>query len=245
MAEAHPIHAEHGHAQPYTCPICRHVRTHHERIHAGIIRPTLIEMIQRDHPDWKPAEGICQVCLNGYRARLVQQILENEKGEVTHLEQAVLDSLSKQELLAQNINAEFASRQSFGERVADKMAEFGGSWAFLISFAAVLFCWICINAGLLLRHPFDPYPFILLNLILSCLASIQAPVIMMSQNRQEAKDRLRAEHDYQINLKAELEIRQLHIKMDQLLNHQWQHLLEIQAVQTELMQEMTAHKKAE
>lgn len=243
MSDTPALSAAHRHAQPYVCPICHHTRTLHDRVHAAILRPSLLETIQKEHPEWKHEEGLCQSCLNHYRARLVQEILENEKGDVTRLEQEVLDSLSKQELLAQNINTEFDSQLSFGERVADKMAEFGGSWAFLLSFGGVLMCWIIVNAGLLLRHPFDPYPFILLNLVLSCLASVQAPVIMMSQNRQESKDRLRAEHDYQINLKAELEIRQLHIKLDQLLNHQWQHLLEIQQVQTELMEEIAERKK--
>ncbi len=118
------------------------------------------------------------------------------------------------------------------------MAVFGGSWSFILCFGAVLLVWIAVNSIAVLRQPFDPYPYILLNLVLSCLAAMQAPIIMMSQNRQEAKDRMRAEHDYQVNLKAELEIRHLTWKMDQLLNHQWQRLLEIQKIQTELMEEL-------
>ena len=114
-----------------------------------------------------------------------------------------------------------------GEALADRIATFGGSWKFIIVFGSVLGTWIVINALVLRAKPFDPYPFILLNLILSCLAAIQAPVIMMSQNRQEAKDRLRSEHDYRINLKAELEIRHLHEKLDHLLSHQWERLAEI------------------
>ena len=113
-----------------------------------------------------------------------------------------------------------------------------GSWRFISIFMAVLFIWIFINTIVLIHKPFDPYPFILLNLILSCIAAIQAPIIMMSQNRQEAKDRLRSEHDYRVNLKAELEIRHPHEKMDHLLMTQWQRLLEIQEVQTELMEEL-------
>src|SRR2546425_9205595 len=124
----------------------------------------------------------------------------------------------------------------FGEWVADQVAEFGGSWEFIISFGVFLLLWIVLNAALL-RQPFDPYPYILLNLILSGLAALQAPIIMMSQNRQEAKDRLRAEHDYRVNLKAELEIRHLIAKLDQLVSHQWQRLLEIQRLQLELLQE--------
>ena len=127
---------------------------------------------------------------------------------------------------------------TFGQRLSDKIASFGGSWKFIIIFFFILVFWISVNSLILAFKPFDPYPFILLNLILSCLAAIQAPIIMMSQNRQEAKDRLRASHDYQINLKAELEIRQLHQKLDHLLSRQWERLVEIQEVQIELLNEM-------
>ena len=121
------------------------------------------------------------------------------------------------------------------------MAEFGGSWRFIIIFGVILFIWIVINAAVLMNKGFDPYPFILLNLILSCIASIQAPVIMMSQNRQEAKDRLRSEQDFRTNLKAEMEIRILHAKIDELLTHQWQRLLEIQQIEMGMMEELTTH----
>ncbi len=122
------------------------------------------------------------------------------------------------------------------------MAEFGGSWTFILIFSAVLVTWVVINTITLWRQPFDPFPYILLNLVLSCLAAIQAPIIMMSQNRQESKDRLRGENDYRINLKAELEIRNLNSKMDMLLTHQWQQLLEIQKIQMEMMQELLKHE---
>jgi uncharacterized membrane protein len=143
--------------------------------------------------------------------------------------------------LSKNINIEFDQQLTFGERLADKMAEYAGSWGFVIGFFGVLLVWIAINSVVLILKPFDPYPFILLNLVLSCLAAIQAPIIIMSQNRQEAKDRLRSEHDYSVNLKAELEIRNLHEKIDHLLMKQWQRLLEIQEIQMELMEEL-AHK---
>jgi uncharacterized membrane protein len=107
--------------------------------------------------------------------------------------------------------------RTFGERLSDNLASFGGSWVFIISFFSILVSWIALNSLLLLTQPFDPFPFILLNLVLSCLAAIQAPIIMMSQNRQEARDRARAEHDYAINLKAEAEVRALHAKVDSLL----------------------------
>jgi len=143
--------------------------------------------------------------------------------------------------LSTNINAEYDRQRTLGERMADKLADFGGSWRFIGIFCGLLFLWIVINSALIIWKPFDPYPFIFLNLILSCLAAIQAPVILMSQNRQEARDRLQAEYDYRINLKAELEIRHLHEKIDHLLMNQWQRLLEIQQIQMELMEEL-AHK---
>ena len=126
--------------------------------------------------------------------------------------------------------------ETFGERVADNVASFGGSWTFIIAFAVVLVVYSSTNV--LLRHrAWDPYPFILLNLFLSMLAAIQAPIIMMSQKRQEAKDRLRSENDYRVNLKAELEIRHLHEKMDHILTRQWERLAEIQQIQLEIMQD--------
>jgi uncharacterized membrane protein len=126
----------------------------------------------------------------------------------------------------------------FGQVVADKVADFGGSWTFIISFFIFILLWIASNVYLLLNKGFDPYPFILLNLILSCLAALQAPVIMMSQNRQEEKDRERAKKDYMINLKSELEIRMLDEKLDHLIMHQQQELIEIQKVQIEMMNDI-------
>lgn len=129
--------------------------------------------------------------------------------------------------------------------MADRLADFGGSWLFIGIFCGTLAIWIIMNSVVMLMKPFDPYPYIFLNLILSCLAAIQAPVILMSQNRQEARDRIQAEHDYRINLKAELEIRHLHEKIDHLLMNQWQRLMEIQQIQMELMQELARKKRTE
>ena len=165
-------------------------------------------------------------------------LLESERGELTSLEQEVVRSLRDYDLLARNVDSEFEKDWSLGERLADRIAAFGGSWTFLLCFAAFLACWIIANTVLLWRRPVDPYPFILLNLMLSCLAAIPAPIIMMSQNRQEAKDRIRSQHDYQVNLKAELEIRHLHEKIDHLLTHQWERLAQIQEIQLELLQEL-------
>src|SRR5438067_8121985 len=128
--------------------------------------------------------------------------------------------------------------------MSDRIASFGGSWRFIILFGTVLLVWVVLNGVFLMNHGFDPYPFILLNLILSCLAAVQAPVIMMSQNRAEARDRLRAENDYKVNLKAELEIRHLHEKIDHLLRRQYNRLFEIQQIQIELLEEIGRKHKS-
>lgn len=144
--------------------------------------------------------------------------------------------------MTKNIDSEYEQSWSFGERLADRIADFGGSWAFLICFGLFLLLWIVMNLVVLILQPPDPYPFILLNKILSCLAAIQAPIIMTSQNRQKAKDRLRAQHDYQVNLKAELEIRLLNDKIDHLLSHQWERLARIQEIQLDLLAELSKKK---
>ena len=220
------------------CQICTQQKKRDQVLPGELVRDPVAEMIRRKHPDWSPAGFICLTDLNRFRTEYVQHILETERGELSTLEMEVVKSLKDQEHLSVNVNEEFDRQLTLGERMADRIAEFGGSWRFLLSFAAILLVWLAMNSVVMLWRPFDPYPFILLNLVLSCLAAIQAPIIMMSQNRQEAKDRLRAEHDYRVNLKAELEIRQLGEKMDHLLTHQWQRLLEIQQIQTELIEEV-------
>ena len=193
------------------------------------------------YPDWSTDSFICIVDLNHVRAQYVQDVIKKDKGELSELDEQVINSIRNQELVSHNINTEYDQLLTAGERLSDKLADFGGSWRFIIIFAVILVLWIVLNSIVLLLKPFDPYPFIFLNLILSCLAAIQAPIIMMSQNRQEVRDRLHAEHDYRINLKAELEIRNLHDKIDHLLTNQWQRLLEIQEIQMDLMEEIS-HK---
>lgn len=128
--------------------------------------------------------------------------------------------------------------RTFGQKVADKVADFGGSWTFILSFLFFLVAWIIANVYFLMNKGFDPYPFILLNLILSCIAALQAPIIMMSQNRQEEKDRERAKKDFQVNLKAEQEIRILQKKLDHILEHQHNELLKIQNAQIKLLEDI-------
>jgi uncharacterized membrane protein len=223
------------------CQICKGEKRLSEVIPAELVRQSIVEIIKKTHPDWSTSGYICISDLDRFRGKYVRDVLETERGELSTLEEQVMRSLKEHELLSKNINIEFDRQLTVGERLADKIAEFGGSWGFIILFTSFFLLWIAINSVLLIWKPFDPYPFILLNLFLSCLAAIQAPIIMMSQNRQEAKDRLRSEHDYSINLKAELEIRNLHEKMDHLLMNQWQRLLEIQEIQMDLMEEIT-HK---
>ncbi|HUX56994.1 MAG TPA: DUF1003 domain-containing protein [Bacteroidales bacterium] len=218
------------------CQICNEQKELSEVRPAELVRQPIVDIIRKTHPDWSSSGFICNSDLNHFRTEYVRNVLEIEKGELSTLEEQVVKSLKEQELLSQNINIEFDRRLTFGERLADKIAEFGGSWRFIIFFTSFLLLWISVNTIILMLRPFDPYPFILLNLILSALAAIQAPVIMMSQNRQESKDRVRGEHDYRINLKAELEIRLLNEKIDHLIIHQWQRLLEIQEIQIDLME---------
>lgn len=232
MAKANP--------KTVSCPVCNKSRRPAEMIAGDLVRDPIVKLIQKQHPGWTTKDVICMEDLNRFRSEYVEDVLEEDKGELSILEQDVLRSLKEEELLSKDLNKEFDRELTFGERAADKIASFGGSWKFIIIFGATLGGWIILNTIFLIKKPFDPYPFILLNLVLSCLAAIQAPIIMMSQNRQEAKDRLRAEHDYRINLKAELEIRNLHEKLDHLLTHQWQRLLEIQEIQTQLMEELTS-----
>ncbi|MDO8477032.1 MAG: DUF1003 domain-containing protein [Candidatus Rokubacteria bacterium] len=223
------------------CPICRELHYPQDILRGDTVRPLVVELIRKTRPEWGPEQPICFSCMSRSRTEYVARVLEEQRGDLSQIDAETLRSLREQEALAIDVNERFDSQLTYGERLADRVAEFGGSWGFIIGFGVILVAWITINTVALLRHPFDPYPYILLNLVLSCLAAIQAPVIMMSQNRQEAKDRLHAEHDYQVNLKAELEIRQLHWKLDQLLTHQWQKLLQIQQIQTDLMEELV-HK---
>jgi len=154
-------------------------------------------------------------------------------------DQGYICSLKEQETIARNINTEFEEQSTLGQKLSDKIAAFGGSWKFIMIFFGIIVVWMIINSVSLAGKNFDPYPFILLNLVLSCLAAVQAPVILMSQNRQEAKDRLRSRNDYIVNLKAELEIRSLNEKMENLLVYQWQRLMEIQKIQTDIMNELS------
>jgi uncharacterized membrane protein len=205
---------------------------------ASDIREPIFNLIKQDFPEFDRDSFISHSELNRYRNLYLHQLIEREVGELEYLEQNVLDNYMHNKILSQNIEDDLETNLTLGQRMADKIAEFGGSWRFIIFFFSFLFTWIAINALVLNIKPYDPYPFILLNLILSCLAAIQAPIIMMSQNRQEQKDRLRSEHDYKIDLKAELEIKLLHEKMDHLLIKQNKKLFEIQQIQADFLEDI-------
>jgi uncharacterized membrane protein len=219
-----------------TCAISGREISAKAAVALDMLRPGLAERIRRDHPALPDAAMLAADVVNDYRRRYIEELLRDEHGEVTELDRQVTESIARHDTIVENTEAEFEQHRSLGERLSDGLAAFGGSWAFLISFSLLLLVWISLNLieG---QGAFDPYPFILLNLVLSTIAAIQAPVIMMSQNRQEAKDRARSLNDYRVNLKAELEIRHLHEKMDHLITRQWQRLAEIQQLQIELMQQ--------
>ena len=208
------------------------------------LRPGIAGRIQAKHPALAPESLVGDEVVNAARLDYVRSLLEEQLGDLTHLDEEVVESLQKHEVLSvrPGSEGETGSALGVGERLADHIASFGGSWKFILAFCGFLVVWILANAWMLASRAFDPYPFILLNLILSCVAALQAPVIMMSQNRQEARDRLRAENDYKINLKAELEIRHLHEKVDYLLHQQATRLMEVQQIQLDLMRELAQHR---
>jgi uncharacterized membrane protein len=199
--------------------------------------------MQERSPECHGTDFVCFEDLGEFRKEYVKKVLQEEIGELSTLDHEVVESLRQHEILSSDLAKEFDQKLTFGERLSDRIASFGGSWRFIILFGVVLAIWIAINGVLLATRAFDPYPFILMNLILSCIAALQAPVIMMSQNRSEARDRMRAENDYKVNLKAELEIRHLHEKIDHLLRRQYNRLFEIQQIQIELLEELARKRE--
>ena len=209
-----------------------------EEIRGRDIREGILSLIKSEHPDFDSESYITLEELNQYRRLYLASLIVQEKGEIARIDKDVMDAIKNNAILSENIQDDLEAELTVGQKIADRVAAFGGSWTFIITFFSFIIVWMIINIWFLAAKPFDPYPFILLNLILSCLAAIQAPIIMMSQNRQEQKDRQRSEHDYKINLKAELEIKLLSEKMDHLLVHQNNKLLEIQEVQIDYLEDL-------
>lgn len=209
-----------------------------EKIPLGTIRANILTLMKQDRPELKEDGYISLRELAVYRERYITDFLTKQIGQIGEVQRTVINAMENQTLLSEQLERTDDAELTSGQRLADRVASFGGSWTFISSFGVFLLCWIFLNIYFLNNEGFDPYPFILLNLILSCIAALQAPIIMMSQNRQEEKDRERAKKDYMINLKSEMEIRILHEKIDHLIIHQQQELLEIQRVQIEMMDDI-------
>lgn len=196
--------------------------------------PELVTWISADVADGTdPGDRICTSCLNRERIAHTIRKLEQERGELTAIESQIALHAASHLAIARNAQKSFESTKTLGNRISDGVAAIGGSWTFVIGFFGVLAVWIVINAAI--SRAFDPYPFILLNLVLSTLAAVQAPIIMMSQNRSANRDRIAAQNDYEVNLKAEVEIRELHDKLDALRDGQWVQLVAQQEEQIKLL----------
>jgi uncharacterized membrane protein len=236
--EPHRTSAHHSE----TCQVCKQSRPAGQCIPGSLIRSNLAEYLQRKVPAWSADAPVCFTCLNRLRAEYVGEQLAKETGELTSMEEEVLRSLRESELVADDLNRQYREALTVGDIISDRVASFGGSWKFIIIFMSVLVLWVAVNSVVALWRPFDPFPYILLNLFLSLIAALQAPIIMMSQNRLEDRDRLRAENDYKVNLKAELEIRSLGERLDQLIHHQWARLIEIQQIQIEMIEDLATRR---
>ncbi|MEI6089569.1 MAG: DUF1003 domain-containing protein [bacterium] len=202
------------------------------------IRPAIYDLIKKDKPEITKNSIISIEELNKYRMLHLSMIVQQEKGDADKLDKEVVESIANNKILSENIEDTVDDNLTTGQKVADEVARFGGSWKFIILFFSFIMVWMIINLWFIMSKPFDPYPFILLNLVLSCLAAIQAPIIMMSQNRQEEKDRIRNEHDYKVNLKAELEIKILNEKIDHMIVNHNRRLFETQEILTEILDDM-------
>ncbi len=206
-----------------------------EKVLGNTLHRPILLLIQQEHPTFTQNNVLSTRELNYYREKYISTFLLKDIGEMSDLRENVFEVMKENTLISNQPEIENEVPYTFGQRIADKVASFGGSWTFILLFLGFITVWISINVFILIQRPFDPFPFILLNLILSCIAALQAPVIMMSQNRQEEKDRERGKKDYMINLKSELEIQMLHEKLDHLIMHQQQELIEFQKIQIDLM----------
>jgi len=208
-----------------------------EKVTGRSLRKPILIFIQKEHPEFGIDSVLSIEELNTYNGKYLSDFLVGEIGQLSHLEKKVLNSITKKSIISDHVEEE-KQVLTMGQRIADNVASFGGSWTFIISFGVFIMIWISGNVYWLFNRGFDPYPFILLNLILSCLAALQAPVIMMSQNRQEDKDRERSKNDYMVNLKSELEIRTLHEKIDHLIIHEQREFLEMSRTQIQMLNEI-------
>ena len=207
-------------------------------INAYLLRESIFNLIKKDYPSFNRTCCITKKEVTKYRNMHLENLIKKQHNRLDSLNKNVIDSILNKQIISDNIEDDLEEELSFGQKIADKVAKFGGSWTFIITFGIFLFLWMALNVWVLAKHPFDPYPFILLNLFLSTLAAIQAPIIMMSQNRQEEKDRRRGENDYKINLKAELEIKLLHDKIDHIITYQNEKLIETSELNSDYLEEI-------
>ena len=218
------------------CSLCGEAVDNRRIVNPQKIEDRLVDIIHKDHPQWDGKRGVCPKCMEQYRAKKFLSYLEEEYQKLNEMETNLVSKIAQRGRVSKAVNDEFEEKLTFGNRIADKVAKFGGSWTFIIFFGGFMLFWMVINSIILASRPFDVYPYILLNLMLSALAALQAPVIMMSQNRQADKDRLQAQNDYEINLMAEMEIRDLHDKLDSLRYKQWHELWQMQKRQLEVLE---------
>jgi uncharacterized membrane protein len=182
-------------------------------------------------------------CMEDKRHLTVKTLLQTENEQLQKLNEIVLRSIEEEKLISEKLGIYEEKNPIFTSRLADKVAVFGGSWNFIVAFSVTVIIWMFLNIYFL-RRPFDPFPFILLNLVLSTVAALQAPIILMSQNRKEEKDRQRSVNDYLVNLKAEIEVRNLHQKLDLLITEQMKTMFEIQKIQLDMMEDIKEGQKA-
>lgn len=212
-----------------------------EQVYGISIRDSILRLIKNEHPTINEDSIISLSELSHYREKYINQYILNQKGDVSGLEQQVIKSLTDRSNLTQQVEQDEIEKElTFGERIADSVAKWGGSWNFIITFLSFMLIWISVNSTVINS---DPYPFILLNLMLSCLAALQAPVIMMSQNRRETKDRERAKKNYMVNLKNEIDIRMIQEKLDHIILKYQPEMLEVQKIQIELLNDLINHHK--
>lgn len=225
------------------CEICRKEFTDKKLFPIHLMRNSVYDTLCKKYPHINTDGYVCFPDLRQIRTEHIEKLITEDKGVLSSLEKEVLESLASQDILVENVNKKFETKLTLGQRMANRVAHFGGSWKFIIVFLTLIIVWMILNTFFITQDGFDPYPFILLNLVLSCLAAIQAPIIMMSQNRQAQRDRLQANEEYCTNLKAELEIQHLHSKLDLFMKHQWESLLELQKIQIELTEDLIHNKQ--
>ncbi|EOS8094750.1 DUF1003 domain-containing protein [Enterococcus hirae] len=211
---------------------------HQDYVHLKTIDTDIRSFILQKNKKLTIESQIPFITFMNYHFEYIKEKIIQDQNETKKINQEMLEQLKNKQIISQNLNTMINQKATFGQKSADAIAKFGGSWPFIFLFVVILGSWILLNTLHFFGLSFDRYPFILLNLVLSCLAAIQAPIIMMSQNRQAARDRIAADHDYQTNLKAELEISLLHEKIDYLMSQQWQQMLELQQLQIELLTQL-------